>query len=552
VPRAAAGSPPTPPHLARLLARLGAIDTPVVQLWGWPGSGQQATLEALLAEPAARALALADLGGDAAARRAVAAALDGGGRWLVLPELVEPPAPERLGRVARMLPAGVRLAFAAPARLVPGALDCSWLTPDELRLTAAETGALWQAVTGRAPGRRSLAALHRATDGWLEPLRLAATSGAVKAGGATPTAASLAAIPGVAELLRHRVWERLDARSRRYLSEAAAGGDGEGGGWDAGVRRPPPEALARLGLEVDLGDGRRRPPALLLAFAAGQRPGRGGERRSRSAAADGDAPASAAEPAGYEIRLFGHGAVRLLGSAAELRFPLKRSFKLLAYLATAPGHQASRDELIDAVWHEADAEEVERNFHPTLSLLRRSLRGGGTAAGRGAGTPRAVEHLQGVYRLDPERRWEIDAVEFERRHAAGRERLREGEEEQALALWEGAWKLWAGSFLTPFEDPWITARRDRYQRLHVDLLSGLGDLYTRRERWVEAIDSYRAALLTDPLQERLYLEVLRLYGRQGRRDLVRRTYDRLTVLLRRELGVEPLPEIRDEYHKLMA
>jgi DNA-binding SARP family transcriptional activator len=45
---------------------------------------------------------------------------------------------------------------------------------------------------------------------------------------------------------------------------------------------------------------------------------------------------------------------------------------------------------------------------------------------------------------------------------------------------------------------------------------------------------------------------LRLYGRQGRRDLVRRTYDRLTVLLRRELGVEPLPEIRDEYHKLMA
>jgi DNA-binding SARP family transcriptional activator len=121
-----------------------------------------------------------------------------------------------------------------------------------------------------------------------------------------------------------------------------------------------------------------------------------------------------------------------------------------------------------------------------------------------------------------------------------------------LALWEGAWKLWAGSFLTPFEDPWITARRDRYQRLHVDLLSGLGDLYTRRERWVEAIDSYRAALLTDPLQERLYLEVLRLYGRQGRRDLVRRTYDRLTVLLRRELGVEPLPEIRDEYHKLMA
>jgi DNA-binding SARP family transcriptional activator len=45
---------------------------------------------------------------------------------------------------------------------------------------------------------------------------------------------------------------------------------------------------------------------------------------------------------------------------------------------------------------------------------------------------------------------------------------------------------------------------------------------------------------------------MRLYGQRGRRDLVRRQYDRLAGLLRQELGVEPLPETSDEYHRLMA
>ena len=45
---------------------------------------------------------------------------------------------------------------------------------------------------------------------------------------------------------------------------------------------------------------------------------------------------------------------------------------------------------------------------------------------------------------------------------------------------------------------------------------------------------------------------MRLYSREGRRDLVRRQYDRLASLLLDELGVEPLPDTTREYHQLMA
>lgn len=59
-------------------------------------------------------------------------------------------------------------------------------------------------------------------------------------------------------------------------------------------------------------------------------------------------------------------------------------------------------------------------------------------------------------------------------------------------------------------------------------------------------------LVEDPLQERVHLAVMKLYAQQGRRDLVRRQYDRLCNLLLEELGVAPMPPTTREYHKLMA
>ena len=65
------------------------------------------------------------------------------------------------------------------------------------------------------------------------------------------------------------------------------------------------------------------------------------------------------------------------------------------------------------------------------------------------------------------------------------------------------------------------------------------------------MDAYRSVLLEDPLQERVHLAVMRLYAHQGRRDLVRKQYDRLCTLLLEELGVEPMPQTTREYHRLM-
>jgi DNA-binding SARP family transcriptional activator len=146
----------------------------------------------------------------------------------------------------------------------------------------------------------------------------------------------------------------------------------------------------------------------------------------------------------------------------------------------------------------------------------------------------------------------VDVLDFTRlveegKALAARERL-----EEAEAAWRGAWRLYRGSFLQGQYETWATERREDYQRLYLDTLRELGDLYVRLGRPEDAMDAYRSVLLEDPLQEKIHLAVMRLYAAQGRRDLVRRQYDRLCTLLLEELGVEPLPQTTRDYHNLMA
>jgi len=259
--------------------------------------------------------------------------------------------------------------------------------------------------------------------------------------------------------------------------------------------------------------------------------------------------ALASESSGYAVELLGKPALRLRrpgGRSVELRFPLRRAFQVFAFLASSPAFEATRDELVEAVWFDEDEAAVEKNLHPTLSYVRRTLEAGGDAE-----APPVVLR-RGVYRLNPRLAWNVDVVELSRRAEEGRRRLGEGQPEQAVSLWQGAWGLYRGPFLAGWEAPWIAARRDRLAAVHLELLVSLGRVCERLDRLTEAMDAFRSALLEDPLQERVHLALMRIYARQGRRDLVRRQYERLSSLLSEDLGVEPLADITDAYHRLMA
>ncbi|HEX9671652.1 MAG TPA: BTAD domain-containing putative transcriptional regulator [Thermoanaerobaculia bacterium] len=543
--RAPVPARPRLPHVERLLRRVRTAETPLVQVWGWPGSGRSALLEALLEAEGERAtaLALAELADEQALREALEYADQGGARWLVATSCP----PERLDAAVRWLRPGQRLVFGSRRRLAFGDLPCTVVAPQELLLGRSETAALWRLAAGRDLPDREARTLVDATDGWYRPLRLVAEAERpVGSGGA----AELLELEPIRSFVQHEALGSLGAEERELLQSAPLLLGPEI------ARREPDHQRAHLqraieehGLWIEEG-GQRRFPRLLAAYLE--------RERSRSAVSAAPAPTlftrAAPQPVGaaaaYAVALLGDPEVReKLPDRSErpLAWRLRRSFKVLAYLASCPERQAGREELIEAVWPTEGEEKIQNNFHPTLSHLRRTLEGE-----RRRQLPPPLLLRGDIYRLNPEITWEIDLVEFGQLLERGRERAAREEGEEAVEAWRAGWSLYRGPFLQGHYESWVVTRREAAQRQYLDMLRDLGDLCVRLERHPEAMDAYRALLVEDPLQERVHLAVMRLYSREGRRDLVRRQYDRLTTLLSEELGVEPLPETTREYHRMMA
>lgn len=668
------------PQAERLLRRIEGLEVPLVELWGWPGSGSSAVLQALLMRQDVAGLALADLAPEEPARAVLAAATV---RRLVV---AGDPA-QYLDDLAGWLRPGQQLVFATRRRWRAGPLAVALLPPQELLLTVPEVARLWYLVCGKQPGAGTAEALWRASDGWFQPLRLAleATGGA---GLEAATAEQLLELSPVRLFLRHEVLDALPATERELLLAApperpaageesrdapgdagAAGADGDEADGAAGLAAW--RLVDELGFWVEGGD-RDRLPALLVACLDRERRRRRPRMEKRGAmhAAGGAAPAGAGHGAGtaggsrgmgsadaghaadavdaarpkavgggrgsdggdgagfgsgngrqgaspsgrsggaarsgsgtgaarsgpaaarsgpggdpttagaagatgaagagsvadavglagatapeaavrqaYRVRLFGGPTVRQLTADGEreVGWKLRRSFQVLAFLASSPDLQAGREELEEAVWPSDGERTIDRNFHPTLSHLRRALE-----RQRGDSVPQPLLFRAGIYRLNPEIDWHIDVQDFNRLVVEGRELIARGEHGAAADCWQGAWKLYRGPFLQGHYQAWVMSRREACQQAYVELLRDLGDLSMRLERSEDALDSYRAVLLEDSLQERTHLAVMRLYAAQGRRDLVRRQYERLCTLLLDELGVEPLPETVQEYHRLMS
>jgi DNA-binding SARP family transcriptional activator len=534
-----AAGPSRFPPIDRLLSRIAAMESPLVQLWGWPGSGRTLVLETLLARQGREALGLplAALTSEGALREALEAARAEGVRWLVANGR---PARERIAGAERWLLPGQRLALATDRRPGAASLPQGIVSPQELLLNDREVAELWRLLIGGEAPPQTIQALRAATDGWYRPLRLALEStgglGLEKAG---PEA--LLEIPAVRSFLRHEVLDTFSGDERELLLDAPdARPAAQGAGGEAW------ELLEERGLWIEGPERDCLPRLVAAALDRERRRRRPASRPGVPAAAPGGGPAAAS--IAYILGLLGSPIARQRDEEGErdLDWRLKRAFQVLAFLASSPGLQAGREEVIEAVWPTEGERTIERNFHPTLSHLRRALEGGNRAKDR----PAPLLFRNGVYRLNPEVGWEIDILELGRLADEGKELAGRGEPAAAAEAWQRAWKLYRGPFLQGYYEGWVATRRDQYQRRYLDLLRDLGNLYVELGRNEEAMDAFRSYLIEDPFQESIHVEVMRLYAKQGRRDLVRRQYDQLCRILLEDLGQAPMARTAKEFHEL--
>ena len=222
-----------------------------------------------------------------------------------------------------------------------------------------------------------------------------------------------------------------------------------------------------------------------------------------------------------------------LGSGDPLALSSKAQ-ALLAYLAVRPGRRHSRDKLAALLWPNAGDEHARHSLRQTLVTLRRAL---GTRA------ILVADHRDVA--LDGSA-LDVDVVRFE---ALTAERSSQGRE-RAVELYQG--DLLDGIRVKePAFDEWLLGERERLRELAKETLSKLLDDQHASGLVEPAIRTAMRILTLDSANEPAHRELMRLFGRQGRRGEALRQYRLCVDALHRELGVEPQAETRRLYREIV-
>src|SRR2546423_10405199 len=151
-----------------------------------------------------------------------------------------------------------------------------------------------------------------------------------------------------------------------------------------------------------------------------------------------------------EIRLLGPFRVIVDGSAVgEACWPRRKPKLLVKLLALEPHHRLHREQLMEMLWPDLDADAAANNLHKTIHMARHALEPRLKSA---ADSHFILTQGKQVVLRAPDKLW-VDAEEFERRAA---EAFRSAD----AASCESALALYGGDLLVedPYED-WATARR---------------------------------------------------------------------------------------------
>jgi len=203
---------------------------------------------------------------------------------------------------------------------------------------------------------------------------------------------------------------------------------------------------------------------------------------------------------------------------------------MIAYLLLHGDRSVTRDQLVEALWPDSDAEGGQALLHTTLYYLRRALK----PAGEGL-----ITFAGGAYRLSRDS-VEVDLDRFEQLAATGTEEA-----------WRGAANLYRGDLLGGLDYVWCEGPRTRVRTLYMDTLRNLSDHLFKTGRPSEAAPWLQRVLQLDPLAESAHVGLMECYAATGNRNAALQQYRTLARLLDDELGLQPSRAAQDLYRRLL-
>jgi LuxR family transcriptional regulator, maltose regulon positive regulatory protein len=223
----------------------------------------------------------------------------------------------------------------------------------------------------------------------------------------------------------------------------------------------------------------------------------------------------------------------------------RRARDILCFIASRRHRRASKDAIIDAFWGETDLEVVEKNFHPTVSHIRKALNS------NQALKQNFLLYRDGDYQFNAEFSYRIDIEEFDRLLAEGESARRAHQFDDCIKAYEAAIALYRGEFMQGSYDVWVEEQRSYYNKQHLRLLESLAAVAEKTKDWDRAMQLAQRIIQDDPFREDIHCLLMRAHAAQGNRGAVKEQYESLRRVLTKELGVEPGNEARRTYQELL-
>jgi DNA-binding SARP family transcriptional activator len=244
-------------------------------------------------------------------------------------------------------------------------------------------------------------------------------------------------------------------------------------------------------------------------------------------------------PAKLVIQLLGEFFVSYNGKPLE-NFGTARLQSILAYLLLHHDIPQPRQRLAFLLWPDSSESRTRNNLRQLIYQLRQAL-------------PEPDRFLTSDantigWKLDSDQIIDTVVLEQALAQAASAEKQRNRDVER-YAL-EQATQLALGPLLPGCYDEWITPERERIQALLTEAIQRLSTLQEQRRDYTAAIHTNQVLLRMDPLDETLYILLMRLHRLNDDSAGAVRIYQTARETLNRELGIPPGPALQQAYDQI--
>ncbi len=221
----------------------------------------------------------------------------------------------------------------------------------------------------------------------------------------------------------------------------------------------------------------------------------------------------------------------------------RKATAILRYLLTRRHRSASKEELMELLWPDAQPREAAHSLHVAVSALRHYL------------DPAADTYLlfeDGRYAINSAASVEDDCATFQQLSDTAEQARRAGDPQAAQRAYAAAIGYYQGDFYVDDRDPaWALGERERLLARYLANLDYLGRMALEQRRFERAIDYYQRLLERDSYREDAHCQLMRCYWQLGRRGAALRQYERCAAILEADLGLEPMKETQELCLRIM-